>query len=111
MQRIEAPYGAWEPASVTEVASLFSPLCEPWWIAGGYAVELAVGRAFRAHADIDVLLLREDQLAAQRALAGWEWWAADPPGALRPWAAARSCRPASTTSGAGRGPTLPGASS
>ncbi|MGW4972881.1 nucleotidyltransferase domain-containing protein, partial [Streptomyces albidoflavus] len=87
MERIEAPYGAWEPASVTEVAALFAPLCEPWWIAGGYAVELAVGRAFRGHADIDVLLLREDQLAAQRALAGWEWWAADPPGTLRPWEA------------------------
>ncbi|MGX1524132.1 nucleotidyltransferase domain-containing protein, partial [Streptomyces albidoflavus] len=87
MQRIEAPYGAWEPASVTEVAALFAPLRAPWWIAGGYAVELAVGRAFRGHADIDVLLLREDQLAAQRALAGWEWWAADPPGTLRPWAA------------------------
>ncbi|MFD4171693.1 nucleotidyltransferase domain-containing protein, partial [Streptomyces albidoflavus] len=57
---------------MTEVAAHFSPLREPWWIAGGYAVELAVGRAFRAHADIDVLLLREDQLAAQRALAGWQ---------------------------------------
>jgi len=32
-----------------------------------------------------VLLLRRDQFAAQRALAGWEWWAADPPGTLRPW--------------------------
>lgn len=51
----------------------------------GYAVELAVGHAFRGHADIDVLLLRRDQLAAQRALAGWEWWAADPPGTLRRW--------------------------
>ncbi|MBF4137736.1 nucleotidyltransferase domain-containing protein [Streptomyces albidoflavus] len=87
MERIEAPYGAWDPASVTQVAALFAPLRELWWIAGGYAVELAVGRAFRGHADIDVLLLREDQLAAQRALAGWEWWAADPPGTLRPWAA------------------------
>ncbi|MGW8629405.1 nucleotidyltransferase domain-containing protein, partial [Streptomyces albidoflavus] len=87
MERIEAPYGTWEPASVTEVAALFAPLRAPWWIAGGYAVELAVGRAFRGHADIDVLLLREDQLAAQRALAGWEWWAADPPGTLRPWVA------------------------
>lgn len=87
MERVEAPYGAWEPASVTEVATLFSPLRQPWWIAGGYAVELAVGRAFRSHADIDVLLLHEDQLAAQHALAGWEWWAADPPGTLRPWSA------------------------
>jgi hypothetical protein len=73
----------WEPLNPAEVAALFTEA--PWWIAGGHAVELAVGRPVRPHADIDVLLLRRDQLAAQRALAGWEWWAADPPGTLRPW--------------------------
>ncbi|HEX8866635.1 MAG TPA: amino acid transporter [Lentzea sp.] len=73
----------WDPLSPLEVAGLFSGA--QWWVAGGYAIELAVGRPLRPHADIDVLLLRRDQLAAQRALAGWEWWAADPPGTLRPW--------------------------
>ncbi|MFF2186069.1 nucleotidyltransferase domain-containing protein [Streptomyces sp. NPDC058155] len=68
------------------MARLFSGLRNPWWIAGGFAIEFAVGRAFRTHGDIDVLLLRRDQLAAQQAPAGWEWWAADPPGTLRPWA-------------------------
>jgi hypothetical protein len=76
----------WEPASPTEVAALFGGLTTPWWVAGGYAVELAVGRPLREHGDIDVLVLRRDQLAVQRALPGWEWWAADPPGVLRPWA-------------------------
>ncbi|MBO0839636.1 MAG: amino acid transporter [Sciscionella sp.] len=57
----------------------------PWWIAGGYAIELAVGRPIREHADIDVLVLRRDHLAVQDVLAGWQWWAADPPGVLRPW--------------------------
>jgi hypothetical protein len=77
----------WAPASPTEVAALFEQVRVPWWIAGGYAIEFAVGRPFRSHADIDVLLLRRDQLVAQEVLAGWEWWAADPPGTLRPWAA------------------------
>lgn len=76
----------WEPATPAEVAALFAGVDVPWWIAGGYAIELAVGRHVRDHSDIDVLLLRRDQLVAQRALAGWEWWAADPPGTLRPWA-------------------------
>ncbi|MBT2410617.1 amino acid transporter [Streptomyces sp. ISL-12] len=40
----------------------------------------------RGHGDIDVMLLPRDQLAAQRAPAGRQWWAADPPGTLRPWA-------------------------
>ena len=49
-------------------AGLFADV--PWWcVAGGHAVELAVGRPLRPHSDIDVLLLRRDQLAAQHALA------------------------------------------
>jgi hypothetical protein len=78
--------GRWEPASPNEVRDLLSTVDAPWWIAGGWAIEFAVGKAFRPHGDIDVLLLRRDQLAAQHALPGWEWWAADPPGVLRPWA-------------------------
>lgn len=73
----------WDPLRPAEVAGLFTGV--QWWVAGGYAIELAVGRPLRPHSDIDVLLLRRDQLAVQRALAGWEWWAADPPGTLRPW--------------------------
>ncbi|MEV6447250.1 amino acid transporter [Amycolatopsis sp. NPDC051716] len=77
---------SWEPAPLPEVAEVFAHVRAPWWIAGGYAIELAVGRPFRGHADVDVLLLRRDQLAIQEALPSWEWWAADPPGTLRPWA-------------------------
>lgn len=76
---------SWDPASPAEVAALFAQLRSPWWIAGGYAIEFAVGHAFREHGDVDVLLLRRDQLAVQEALSSWEWWAADPPGTLRPW--------------------------
>ncbi|MEU7788062.1 amino acid transporter [Amycolatopsis sp. NPDC049159] len=75
----------WDPATPAEVAVLFASAGVPWWIAGGYAIELAVGHAFRAHADVDVLFLRRDQAAVQAALPSWEWWAADPPGTLRPW--------------------------
>ncbi|WP_143231070.1 nucleotidyltransferase domain-containing protein [Actinosynnema sp. ALI-1.44] len=77
--------GKWQPATPPEVAELFSTVDVPWWIAGGYAIESHVGHAFREHGDIDVMLLRRDQSAVQQALAGWEWWAADPPGELRPW--------------------------
>jgi hypothetical protein len=80
-----AHLGRWEPAGLAEIASLFSTSGVPWWIAGGYAIELAVGLAVRDHADVDVLVLRRDQLAVQRALPGWDWQAADPPGQLRPW--------------------------
>jgi hypothetical protein len=76
----------WEPASVEEVAAAFTRHPGPWWIAGGMAIELAVGRRIRDHADIDVSVLRTEHIAAHDVLLGWELWAADPPGTLRPWA-------------------------
>ena len=85
MDTIVAPYGPWDPAKPAEVAVIFAELSCPWWIAGGYAIEFAAGRPIRDHDDVDVLLLRPDQLYVQEALSGWEWWAADPPGTLRPW--------------------------
>ncbi|NYH89197.1 nucleotidyltransferase domain-containing protein [Actinopolymorpha rutila] len=79
--------GPWEPMSVEEVAGLFDRLTTPWWIAGGYAIELFVGRTFRSHGDIDVLLLRRDQAKVHEVLRGWDIHAADPPGTLRLWLA------------------------
>jgi hypothetical protein len=78
--------GRWEPAGVEEVAAAFARHPGPWWVAGGVAIELAVGRRIRDHSDIDVGVLRADHLAAHDVLVGWELWAADPPGTLRPWA-------------------------
>ncbi|MFF3689945.1 nucleotidyltransferase domain-containing protein [Streptomyces sp. NPDC002187] len=86
MTRAQASLGGWDPAPLAEVVGMFSGLEAHWWVAGGCAIELAVGRRIRNHGDIDVLLLRRDQLVVQRVLAGWQWWAADPPGSLRPWA-------------------------
>jgi len=56
-----------------------------WWIAGGWAIDLFVGRQTRPHGDCDVLVLRRDQLAAQEHLTGWDLYASDPRGTLRPW--------------------------
>jgi Aminoglycoside-2''-adenylyltransferase len=57
----------------------------PWWIAGGWAIDLHLGRETRPHADIDVLVLRADLPAIRDRLRGWDLHAADPPGQLRPW--------------------------
>ncbi|WP_330240694.1 nucleotidyltransferase domain-containing protein [Streptomyces sp. NBC_00525] len=83
--RTETPWGPWDPPPLAEAVRLLTALRSPWWIAGGYAVELAVGRAFRDHGDIDVLVPRDAQAEVRRVLPGWDWWAADPPGTLRPW--------------------------
>jgi hypothetical protein len=75
----------WKPLSPSEVASIFARAEFPWWIAGGYAIDHAIGYPLRSHVDIDVLVLRTDQLRVQQRLCGWDCWASDPPGTLRPW--------------------------
>jgi hypothetical protein len=77
--------GRWEPLPLPAVAALLAPLDVPWWIAGGWAIDLFVGRQTRQHHDVDVGLLRRDQAVLHHTLAGWELHCADPPGQLRPW--------------------------
>jgi hypothetical protein len=78
-------FGEWAPLSVVEVARLLTDAPYRWWIAGGWAIDLFVGRQTRPHGDVDVLVLRDDLLPVQATLAEWDLHAADPPGTLRPW--------------------------
>jgi len=50
----------WRPATPIEVLEWLSPLSEPWWIAGGWALDLFVGQVTRPHGDIDVGIFRRD---------------------------------------------------
>jgi len=45
----------WDPLPVDELAGIFHQIPIPWWIAGGVALDLFVGRTTRPHDDIDVL--------------------------------------------------------
>jgi Aminoglycoside-2''-adenylyltransferase len=77
--------GVWKPLTPRQVATLFSALRAPWWIAGGWAVDAFLGRKSREHGDIDVSILRDDQQKVQQLLSGWDLQAVEPPGSLRPW--------------------------
>ena len=79
--------GEWEPLSVEAVTELLGGMDARWWIAGGWALDLHLGRQTRPHHDIDVLVLREELPAVRERLRGWDLHAADPPGTgvLRPW--------------------------
>jgi hypothetical protein len=77
----------WSPLSVDEVATAFEGMPVAWWIAGGWALDLFVGKTTRPHEDIDVLILRRDQLAVQKHLCDWQLFKTrqpDPPH-LAPW--------------------------
>ena len=48
---------------VHAVGSLLSRLAAPWWITGGWAIDLAVGHVTRDHADVNVMMLERDEHA------------------------------------------------
>ncbi|MBK3493629.1 hypothetical protein JFL43_01855 [Viridibacillus sp. YIM B01967] len=52
----------WESINVTEIYKLFSTIPINWGIAGGWALDLHLGKQSRVHDDIDVIILREEQL-------------------------------------------------
>ena len=60
----------WQPLSPAQVQRVLSGLTVPWWIAGGWAIDLHLGRQTREHGDTDVVILRDDQLVVQQHLAG-----------------------------------------
>ncbi len=64
----------------------------PWWIAGGWAIDLHAGRQTREHRDVDILLLRDDQLLIQAQLPFWEIQIAHG-GRLEPWPARKRVAP------------------
>jgi hypothetical protein len=66
---METPdFEAWQPWSPQQVFGRFSRIEKPWYFAGGWAIDLWLGRQTRAHEDIEVCILREDLPLFQAAL-------------------------------------------
>ena len=53
-------------------ASILASAPPTWWISGGWAIELFVGRPHRTHADIDIGCFRQDLESLLRPLDGWD---------------------------------------
>ena len=80
----DADLRTWTLLSPQKAASLFEELEVPWWISGGYAIELFVGRRLRKHGDLDIGILKRDQLVIREHLGSWDLQAASG-GTLQPW--------------------------
>jgi len=76
----------WEPLTPPQVAELLRGVEVPWWIAGGWALDLFAGRQTRAHEDIEISVFRGDEDKIRQRLNGWEFFVASD-GALTPLAA------------------------
>jgi hypothetical protein len=64
--------GRWEPLTVADTIETFSSAGFRWWISGGLALELHVGRSWRDHDDTDVGVARRDVTELRRFLVGWD---------------------------------------
>jgi hypothetical protein len=64
--------GPWDPLDLPAAVELFEAAGFPWWISGGRALELHLGRSWREHDDTDVGILRRDAADLASVLTGWD---------------------------------------
>jgi hypothetical protein len=74
----------WGPLSPAEIADVFTHLSIPWWIAGGEAIDMFIGRRTRHHGDLDIAVLRRDVPALKALRVDWDVHIAKD-GELIPW--------------------------
>jgi hypothetical protein len=65
---------AWEAWQPHELAPRLRDVGVPWAVAAGWAIELHVGGAPRAHEDLEIAIARSDFPAVRATLAELEWF-------------------------------------
>lgn len=55
------------------ITTLMSGFNKTWFIAGGWAIDLFIGRETRQHQDIEIALFRKDQLNLKEYLKDWDF--------------------------------------
>lgn len=81
---IARPEYTWSGLTPDDAAKILAPLERRWWIAGGWAIDLLLGRETRDHADLDIAMLRGDEIALPFVMRGWQIDIAHD-GAFLPW--------------------------
>jgi hypothetical protein len=76
--------GPWEPLAVADTLATFAAARFRWWISGGRALDLHLGRSWREHDDTDVGIARQDVAELRSLLVGWDVHVAAA-GHLEPW--------------------------
>jgi hypothetical protein len=72
MRTHEPSIGSWRTAHPDDARRWLSDIAVPWWIAGGWALDLFLGTTSRAHKDLDVGIFRRDASSVMSSLKGWE---------------------------------------
>lgn len=74
----------WEPLSLDDAVALMYGFPAPWWIGGGWAIDIFADRITREHEDVDVVVRASNQLLLRRQLPSWDLQVAHR-GRLTPW--------------------------
>jgi uncharacterized protein (DUF952 family) len=81
-----AAHGAATLAEATRRAvEVMAGFAAPWWVAGGWALDLFLGHQSRPHADLELSVLAADQQALFEHLRGWDLRLAAPGASLPAW--------------------------
>jgi Aminoglycoside-2''-adenylyltransferase len=62
----------WEQFDPSRLLELIRSFAAPWWVGGGWALDLWLGRETRTHQDVDLVILRGDQHKLYDTLHRWE---------------------------------------
>ena len=74
----------WEEFDLARLLEVMGGFDAPWWVAGGWALDLWMERETRPHQDVDVAILRGDQQKLYTSLSQWELYYAAPDHRLLP---------------------------
>jgi hypothetical protein len=64
--------GRWLETTPMDLRFWLEPVAVPWWVAGGWALDLWLGKQTRPHSDIEFGCWRADLPLVVEALAGWD---------------------------------------
>ena len=51
----------WEEFDLSRLLAVMADFDAPWWVAGGWTLDLWMERQTRPHQDVDIMILRGDQ--------------------------------------------------
>jgi hypothetical protein len=66
----------WRKLTPQEGSNLLQALPATWWVAGGWALDLFLGKVTREHKDLDIGIFRKDATSVLEALPDWEFFEA-----------------------------------
>lgn len=64
--------GRWSDTVPEQAVNWLRNATVPWWICGGWAIELWIGRPVRPHSDLEIGCFRDDLRAVLESFPNWE---------------------------------------